>query len=248
MVLIKPCGMLLSIGYLGVRISDLAWLRSQPNWEIGMQVQIGPSHRVMSFLLLALLPCAGLGESAAGLLMATAANADTTSSHTANEAADESADRTPKIETIEIAGYECQKYSVVSDMGNGQESTQYMWVTNEIALERPKKIAKCGSLFADALIRKKVVDIHELRLVQEVRDLKQEVYRAKRALQRQYMAALQRRKAKKHPGEAEEIRHAEKALRQRQACFNDLFREAKIVSKNATGNQRIHIPACDYIR
>lgn len=61
---------------------------------------------------------------------------------------------TKEDETITIAGYECQKYSVVADMGNGQETTQYMWVTKDIKVEKPKnskKMSGGGSLFTEGI-------------------------------------------------------------------------------------------------
>lgn len=60
---------------------------------------------------------------------------------------------TKEDETIEIAGYQCQKYAVTKDMGNGEESTQYLWVTEEIQIEKPKKSKKMsgGNIFVDGI-------------------------------------------------------------------------------------------------
>ena len=52
---------------------------------------------------------------------------------------------TPKItkmdEIIKIAGYDCQKYLIESEQA-GQTIRTTMWVTNEIAIKKPKKNKK----------------------------------------------------------------------------------------------------------
>jgi hypothetical protein len=55
-------------------------------------------------------------------------------------------------ETATIAGYECQKYQV-SMQQEGKEVTQYMWVTEEIKLKKPKtgSAQNAGQVFVDGL-------------------------------------------------------------------------------------------------
>jgi hypothetical protein len=70
---------------------------------------------------------------------------------------EQEASPTPKItkedEVINISGYECQKYKVVTETENGEVNTQYLWVTDKIKLDRSSKAKEfnTGSFFLDGI-------------------------------------------------------------------------------------------------
>lgn len=60
---------------------------------------------------------------------------------------------TKEDETIDILGYKCQKYKVVTEV-NGQKSVQYIWATNDFQIDLPKKKkmpGTGGNIFVDGL-------------------------------------------------------------------------------------------------
>ncbi|MCW5520718.1 DUF4412 domain-containing protein [Aureitalea sp. L0-47] len=60
---------------------------------------------------------------------------------------------TKEDEIIAISGYECQKYKVVTQAENGEESTQYLWVTDKFKIERTggSKDLNAGAFFLEEI-------------------------------------------------------------------------------------------------
>ena len=69
-------------------------------------------------------------------------------------------------EIITIAGYQCQKYEVITKADDGSTATQYMWVTPEIKVTQPGKytIANMPNNF----IASEEIDGFPLKIISEI--------------------------------------------------------------------------------